>query len=71
MVRKKKAGSAGGMMASGDEVERQVDALEGQKVEVERALAEAYHKRDYQRGEKLSQQLKMLDARIEGLYERL
>ena len=53
------------------EIEEKIEEMEAEKLRLERALAEAYRNRDYKRGEKLSQQLRKLEDRLEELYDLL
>ena len=54
-----------------EEIEEKIEKFEEEKLRLERALAETYRNRDYKRGEKLSQQLRKLEDRVEELYDLL
>ena len=53
------------------EIEEKIEEMEAEKLRLERALAEAYRNRDYKGGEKLSRQLRMLEDRLEELFDLL
>lgn len=53
------------------EIEEKIEEMEEDKLRLERALAEAYRNRDYKGGEKLSRQLRMLEDRLEELFDLL
>ena len=53
------------------EIEEKIEEMEAEKLRLERALAEAYQNRDYKEGEKLSRQLRMLEDRLEELFDLL
>jgi hypothetical protein len=53
------------------DVEARIEALEEERLVCEGHLAEAYRRREYKRGEKLSQQLKNIEVMIEELYKTL
>ena len=53
------------------DIEAKIEEMEAEKLRMERALAEAYRNRDYKGGEKLSRQLRMLEDRLEELFDLL
>ena len=68
VTRKGKRAPAPSVPTDPDRIEEQIDGLETQKLRVEQALAEAYRRADYKRGEKLTRDLRRLEDRIERLY---
>ena len=53
------------------EVEKQIEALEEEKLRLERGMASAFEKRDFKRGDRLSRRLRVVEQQIENLYEAL
>ncbi len=53
------------------EVEKQIEALEEEKLRLERGMASAFEKRDFKRGDRLSRRLRLVEQQIENLYEAL
>lgn len=53
------------------EVEKQIEALEDEKLRLERGMASAFEKRDFKRGDRLSRRLRLVEQQIENLYEAL
>ncbi len=53
------------------EVEKQIEALENEKLRLERGMASAFEKRDFKRGDRLSRRLRLVEQQIENLYEAL
>jgi len=54
-----------------EDVESRIDAFEEERLKLEGVLADAYRKREYKKGEKLSRQLRLIEEKIEALYEEL
>ena len=69
-ARKKALRSAGadGAVAG---VENQIEESENEKLKLEQRLKQAFEKRDFKQGERISRQLKLVENRIEDLYGRL
>ena len=53
------------------EIEKQIEALENEKLRLERGMASAFEKRDFKRGDRLSRRLRLVEQQIENLYETL
>ena len=53
------------------EVEKQIEALEDEKLRLERGMASAFEKRDFKRGDRLSRRLRLVEQQIENLYDAL
>ena len=51
------------------EVEKQIEALEDEKLKLERGMASAFEKRDFKRGDRLSRRLRLVEQQIEDLYD--
>ncbi len=54
-----------------DEVERQVDALEAERLILESQLVEAFRKANYRRGEQLSRKVRLIEERIDSLVAQI
>ncbi|MCY3871815.1 MAG: ABC-F family ATP-binding cassette domain-containing protein [Gemmatimonadetes bacterium] len=52
------------------EVEKQIEALEDEKLRLERGMASAFEKRDFKRGDRLSRRLRLVEQQIENLYPK-
>ena len=50
-------------------VETKIETLEREKQQLEKQVAAAYDKRDFKRGEKLSQRMELMEKEIERLYK--
>ncbi len=51
------------------EVEKQIEALEDEKLRMERGMASAFEKRDFKRGDRLGRRLRLVEQQIEDLYD--
>ena len=51
------------------EVEKQIEALEDEKLRLERGMASVFEKRDFKRGDRLSRRLRLVEQQIEDLYD--
>jgi hypothetical protein len=53
------------------DVEREIDKLEDEKLRLEQGMAVAFERRDFKRGDRISRQLRLVEQKIENLYEVL
>jgi ATP-binding cassette subfamily F protein 3 len=68
-VNQKKAVSRPLAAAQATRIEEKIQALETEKLRTEKEVVDAYNKRDYKRGERLSRRLRSVEREVEQLYE--